>query len=61
MNHDDGIDECWQGVQHGIRAVGIQWLTELLYGIQELEIVAGLIGCICDVAVQITPLLQLYT
>ena len=58
MDHQDGVDESWQGVQHGDGVADIERLAELLNGVEELEIVPRLIRSIRYMAVQLTPLLQ---
>lgn len=43
MDHEDGVDECWKGVQHGCRLTHIQWLAQFFNRVEELEVISGLI------------------
>ena len=57
MHHEDGVDESWQGVQHGCWVAHIERLAQLLNGVEELEVVSGLVGGVSNAAIQLPPLL----
>ena len=58
MYHEGGGDEGRDGVQHGDGVTLIQWLAQLLYSVQVLEVVLSLVGGVCDVCIQLPPRLQ---
>jgi len=57
MHHLNGVDEVGQRVQHGSGVIQVQWLAELLNGVEKLQVVFCLISGISDTAIQLTPLL----
>ena len=61
MHHEGGGDEGRDRVQHGDGVTLIERFTQLLYGVQVLEIVLSFIRCICDVGIELPPRLQGHT
>lgn len=58
IHHLYGGDEAGNGLQHAHRVTLIEWLAELLQGVQVLEVVFCLIRGICDVSIKLTPYLN---
>ena len=55
VDHPDGVHEPWDLVQHGDRVAVVKGFCVPLKCVQELHIVLGLVGAVCDAIVNFPP------
>ena len=58
MDHLDRVEEGRESLLDSSWVAGVERLKEFLKGLEVLDIVLGFVRCLCDPAVQLTPVFQ---
>ena len=56
MNHLDAVHQSWKGLLDGFWSAVIEWLNELLKGLEILDIVLGFVESLGDSELNASPL-----